>query len=905
MSLLARAIFPSKYHTRVPVWRRFVDPKKLLLKMCSTYAGISPGKISAQRQLLPSSVVPKHYRVYLDPDLAKLVYSGKVEIDLEVREVTNEVCLNVLDLTIKSVKLNGEATTSTREDKAAQTITWSFPTALQPRQTATLSVEFEGEINDKLCGFYRSLHKDSDGNQQVVATTQMEATDCRRAIPCFDEPALKATFDISIAANPKYTVLSNSSVKSVEQRSDGKQLTSFNTTPLMSTYLVAFIIGELNYVESRDFRVPVRVYATPGMEDRCQYAADLAAKTLAFFESRFGIEYPMPKCDMVGIHDFSAGAMENWGLITYRLVDIFYTEGKEPASAKTRVTEVVLHELAHQWFGNLVTMEWWDGLWLNEGFATWMSWFACDHFYPEWKVWETYVNDTYQGCMQLDGLRSSHPVQVSVNRADEVAQIFDAISYLKGSCVIRMVSQFLGENVFLKGIALYLSRHKYGNTTTDDLWAALSEASGQDVKKFMDAWTKVVGYPVLTVNEQIEGSSSIEVTQNRFLATGDVKSDEDETLYPIYLGVRKGDGSVDHGQVLNQRTGQVEVGSANQFYKLNADQNGIFRVKYPDSALSKLAVEGSRGANSKLSVEDRIGLVADLRALCGSYIPVTQLLTVVEQWKSDSEPNVLKVILDSLAFVATKIRFESPAIVEEFKEFRREIVVPLANKLGTTFDAGEDVRLTALRTGAIAAAIAVEEQKYINFALETFAKHGFDCEPNLKASVYAAVARYGKPEQWDRLLDHYLEGTNGTSGMSALRALGSSNLAERNTELLEMILKSVIRSQDSYVALVGMTVTSVEGNEMVWNWFTSNWSKLSELFPPSGSMLASIVRILVQSFTQQGQLDRVDSFFAEKDLSGFDRVLGQAMDCVRTNIRFLKSELHNVSAFLANRNNNH
>lgn len=901
MSLVALAAYSVKNHIKVPTLKRILHPSKLLFKMCSTHAGISSGKIGAQRQVLPSSVVPKHYRVFLNPDLTKFVYSGNVEIDLEVRDATDEVSLNILDLVIKSTKLNDEAITSSEENKDAQTITWKLPKTLQPKQTATLSIEFDGELNDKLCGFYRSVHKDSDGNQQVVATTQMEATDCRRAFPCFDEPALKASFDISIAADPKYTVLSNSSVKSVEERSDGKQLTRFETTPLMSTYLVAFVVGELSYVESKNFRVPVRVYATPGMEGRCQYAADLAAKTLAFFENQFGIEYPMPKCDMVGIHDFSAGAMENWGLITYRLVDVFYTEGKDPASAKTRVTEVVLHELAHQWFGNLVTMEWWDGLWLNEGFATWMSWFACNHFYPGWKVWETYVNDTYQGCLQLDGLRSSHPVQVSVNRADEVAQIFDAISYLKGSCVIRMVSQFLGEDVFLKGIAHYLSRHKYGNTTTDDLWAALSEASGKDVKKFMDVWTKDVGYPILTAKDQIEGSSSVEVTQNRFLATGDVKPNEDETIYPIYLGVRKSDGSVDHSQVLDQRTGKVEVGSADQFYKLNADQNGIFRVKYPDSTLAKLAAEGSRGANSKLSVEDRIGLLSDLRALCGSHVPVTQLLTVAEQWKSDSEPNVLTAILDSLAFVASKIRFESKDIRDEFKAFRRQIVVPLADKLGTSFVAGEDMRLTALRTQAIRAAIAVEDQKYIDFALSTFAEHKFDSEPNLQAGVYAAVAKYGKPEQWDELLNHYLEGTNGTSGVSALRALGSSESEDRKNELLKKILESQIRSQDSFAALAGIASSSIKGTEISWNWLTSNWSKLRELFPVSGSMIGYIVKIPVQMFTQKGQLDRVDAFFADKDLSGIDRALEQSKDSVRASISFLESDLQNVKRFLDSR----
>ncbi|GMF63997.1 unnamed protein product [[Candida] boidinii] len=293
-------------------------------------------------------------------------------------------------------------------------------------------------------------------------------------------------------------------VKEEVELGDDKKKVSFNTTPKMSTYLVAFIVGDLKYIEADyNYRIPVRVYTTPGLETQGRFSVELAAKTLEFFENKFDIDYPLPKMDMVAIHDFSAGAMENFGLVTYRVVDLLFDEKKSTLATKQRVAEVVQHELAHQWFGNLVTMDWWEGLWLNEGFATWMSWYSCNTFFPEWKVWEQYVTDSLQHALSLDSLRASHPVEVPVKRADEINQIFDAISYSKGSSLLKMLANWLGEDVFVKGVSNYLKKHKYGNTVTSDLWEALSETSGKDVVKVMDIWTKKVGFPVISVKEDV------------------------------------------------------------------------------------------------------------------------------------------------------------------------------------------------------------------------------------------------------------------------------------------------------------------------------------------------------------------------------------------------------------------
>ena len=319
---------------------------------------------------------------------------------LEVKEDTTSISLNTVEIDIHSTKISSGSSTISASPKVTynedtQTTTISFDKTIPAGSKAQLHQTFTGTLNDKMAGFYRSSYKDGrDGKEKFIATTQMEPTDARRAFPSFDEPALKATFDITLIADKNLTCLSNMDVASESEiestMSRGKKKVMFNRTPLMSTYLLAFIVGELNAIETNNFRVPVRVFATPDKDiEHARFSLDLAARTLAFYEKTFDSKFPLPKMDMVAIPDFSAGAMENWGLITYRVVDLLFDEKKSGASTKQRVAEVVQHELAHQWFGNLVTMDFWEGLWLNEGFATWMAWYSCNIFYPEWKVWQS------------------------------------------------------------------------------------------------------------------------------------------------------------------------------------------------------------------------------------------------------------------------------------------------------------------------------------------------------------------------------------------------------------------------------------------------------------------------------------------------------------------------------------
>ncbi|GAB7359225.1 hypothetical protein MBLNU230_g5884t1 [Neophaeotheca triangularis] len=862
--------------------------------------------ISKGREVLPKNVKPLHYDLTLEPNLKTFQYEGTVTIDLDVVEDTKSISLNTLDLDIKEtiIKSGGSVVSSTptlNYDEDSQTTKIDFDQTIPAGSKATLTQKFTGTLNDNMAGFYRSSYKDANGEEAYMATTQMEPTDARRAFPCFDEPALKATFTVTLVADDKMTCLSNMDVageKSVDSAMVGgkRKAVTFNKTPLMSTYLLAFIVGELKVYETNQFRIPVRVFCTPDKDvDHGKFSAELGAKTLDFYEKQFGIDFPLPKMDMVAIPDFSAGAMENWGLVTYRVVDVLLDEKTSSASTKQRIAEVVQHELAHQWFGNLVTMDFWDGLWLNEGFATWMSWYSCNAFYPEWKVWQGYVTDNLQSALGLDSLRSSHPIEVPVKRADEINQIFDAISYSKGSCVIRMVSKHLGEQTFMEGIRKYLKKHAYGNTETGDLWAALSEASGQDVERVADIWTKNVGFPVVSVTENAK-DNSISVKQNRFLRTADVKPEEDETLYPVFLGMRTKDG-VNEDLTLNKR--EQTFNAPMDFYKLNADHSGIYRTSYPPERLVKLGKNAKEGL---LTVEDRAGMIADAGALSAAgYQRTSGLLSLLKSF--DSEPDF--VVWDELSARVGAVRsawqFEDQATKDALKAFQRDLVSGKAHSMGWDFkesDGHIEQQFKALLFGSAASA---GDEKAKSAAFDMFGKFVAGdraaLHPNLRSAVYAVVLQYGGEKEYEAVLNEYRTAANSDERNAALRSLGRARQPELIQRTLAYSLSKEVKEQDIYLPLAGLRAHR-EGMEAFWTWMKENWDLLKKKMPPSFTLLGSVISMATSGFTHKDQLRDVEEFFKDKDQKGFNRNLAQSIDSIRAKQGWLERDGEDVEKWL-------
>lgn len=850
------------------------------------------------RELLPTNVIPRHYDITLEPDFDKFTFRGKVLIDFDVMEDSQSISLHTLEIDIHSanIKSGDKVTISSSaitydESKQVSKIELQSPISKGKTQ---LEIDFTGQLNDQMAGFYRSTYKNPDGSEGVLAVTQMEANDCRQAFPCFDEPMHKATFTVTLIADKHLTCLSNMNVASETQvtselNGTTKKAVKFHPTPLMSTYLVAFIVGELNYIETTNFRVPVRVYAPPSSNiEHGHFSLELAARTLAYYEKIFGAEYPLPKMDMVAIPDFAAGAMENWGLITYRVVDLMLDEQVSGAATKERVAEVVQHELAHQWFGNLVTMDWWEGLWLNEGFATLMSWQSCNEFWPEWRVWESYVTDNLQSALGLDSLRSSHPIEVPVKRASDVDQIFDAISYSKGSCVLRMISTYLGEETFLEGVRRYIKKHAYGNTQTDDLWAALADASGKPVREIMSIWTKNVGYPVVQVSEN-KDTSSIHVKQNRFLRTGDTKPEEDQVLFPVFLSLRTKDG-IDADLTLSERENDFKVKDLD-FFKLNANHTNIYRTSYSPDRLEKLGQAAKQGL---LTVEDRAGMIADAGALAISgYQKTSGVLNLLKGFDTEDSYVVWSEIIARVATVQGAWVFEDKSIKDGLERFVKDLVSERAHKLGWEFsdkDGHIEQQFKAMLFGAAGMA---GDEKIIAAAKDMFNKYMAGdktaVHPNIRGSVFGMALKYGGTEEYDKLIAFYHASTSGDERNTTLRSLGRARDPALVQRTLDLILSGDVKSQDLFMPASGLRGHAA-GIEALFNWLTEKWPEVQKRLSGQTPILSSMVSVCTGGFSRPDQLERVEKFFAGIDTKTFEQPLAQTKDAIRSKIAWIERD---------------
>lgn len=862
-------------------------------RYCSAMCSSTP---STEREILPTNVKPLLYDLTLEPFFDSFTYNGDLSIDLSVQEDTSSIVLNSLEIEISKAEVNGSAVSKISYDEDKQTATFDLSGPLTKGSNATLKLAFKGILNDKMAGFYRSSYKDDDGQTKYLATTQMEPTDCRRAFPSFDEPSLKAKFSISLISDKSLAHLSNMDVKEVVDLPDSRKKTVFNTTPLMSTYLVAFIVGDLKYVENNTYRVPIKVWATPGSEHLGQYAADIAAQTLAFFDKKFDIPYPLPKMDMVAIHDFSAGAMENFGLVTYRNIALLLDPKEANVNSKQQVTEVVMHELAHQWFGNLVTMDFWDGLWLNEGFATWMSWYACDALYPDWKVWESYVADSLQSALSLDALRSSHPIEVPVKRADEINQIFDAISYSKGSSLLKMISRWLGEDTFIKGVSNYLKKHKWGNTKTSDLWQSLSDVSGKDVVKVMDIWTKNTGFPIVQVEESDNG---LNITQNRFLATADVKPEEDKVLYPVFLGIRDSSG-IDESATLDTRSTQVKLDLKDDFYKINADQAGIYRTAYSPERWAKL---GEAGVSGKLSVEDRIGLVADASSLASSgFISTAGLLDLVKTWSNEDNYVVWTEILMSITSLRMALVFENEEIIEAINRFRLDLISDKLKEVGYEFSPSDSFATQQLKSKLFATAGVSGHKEVVNYALTALQNYVNGdkkaIHPNIRGSIFTINAILGDKKIYDQIFHIYTHPQSAEEKNTALRTLGQFRDEKILSGFTDLFLQpDVIKPQDIHVAMAGLRGHAM-GIKHLWKWTSSNWDAVYKAFPPGLSLLGYIVTSSTLSFTKPEQKKEVEDFFADKNTKGYDQALAQSLDVITAKSKRATRDVEVVTQWL-------
>ena len=856
--------------------------------------------------VLPETARPSKYRIKLQPDLKNFTFDGEQSVDLLILEATSTIVLNSIDLEISNTTLHANGTTLTSKsvtiDKDAETATLDFGETIQPGD-ARLEMVFTGELNDKLMGFYRSEYTSQDGETRYLATTQFEPTDARRAFPCWDEPAKKATFEVTLVFSDEYQAVSNTPV--VEEAVPGPGLKSvrFAETPIMSTYLLVFIVGNLTSIKERaDGGTTVGVWTTPGKEDQASFALDTSVKLLSYFNEYFGIPYPLPKLDHIAIPDFAAGAMENWGAVTYRETALLVDPDNSSAGTRQRVAEVIAHEMAHMWFGDLVTMEWWDDLWLNESFASWMGNKAVDWLFPEWEMWTQFVNMDTNRALSLDGLKNSHPIEQAVKNPAEVSQLFDAISYSKGASVIRMLENFLGEESFRKGLNRYLSSHMYDNARTEDLWSALETESGRPVTAIMDSWVKQMGYPVLQVeSDRTGGQTTLSVTQerfvyDRFLGDGEPDSDSDNEVWRVPVSASQG-SEESAVTVMDGRQTQIDVpGSGDGWVKLNPLQTGFFRVNYSTEDWQRLvpAIE-----SLELHATDRLGVQNDAYALSrAGLLPVTQFLSLAQAYKNEDDASVWSDLASNLRDIEQLISDE--AIHPAYQGFAREIFGPAARKIGWEPKSGEGHLDALLRSTVLSQAGSYHDPDVTAQASERFQKYLQDREtlaPNLRGVVFALAAQSGGKDVYDQIWGLEGETDLAEEKIRLLMSLTRFQRPELLNSTLADSLSAKVRSQDS-ITLVAGVAANPKGRDLAWEFVKDNWAEFDRRYGGGGFGLMRLVSIC-SHFNSQEKADEVDSFFAEHPAPAAERTIRQALERVRLNIKWLEQNRQELTDWFA------
>ncbi|HEX3035780.1 MAG TPA: M1 family metallopeptidase, partial [Thermodesulfobacteriota bacterium] len=829
--------------------------------------------------------------------------SGKEDVSIVIKQPTSKITLHAVDLMIKKAFLasGGKIVHAKKisSDKKKERVTFNFGKKLEG--SASLKVEFEGKLNDKMHGFYRTSYT-VDGVRKYGAATQFEATDARRAFPCWDEPARKAKFSVSLIVPNNLTALSNMPVISENPYGDSNlKRVTYSTTPVMSTYLLAFVIADLESIESMDRNgIPVRVWTTPGKREQARFSLECALHTLPYFSEWFDIPYSLPKLDMVSLPDFAAGAMENWGLITYRETAMLVDPENSAVTAKQRVAEVVDHELAHQWFGNLVTMAWWDDLWLNEGFASYMGPKAVNRQFPDWNTWTQYVADDFLVALHKDSLKNTHPIEVPVKNPYEISELFDAITYRKGSVVNRMIEHYLGEEDFRKGLNVYLNRYAYRNARTGDLWQALEDVSGKPVKAIMASYTKQPGYPVVIVRDKRNGDELVlGLEQKRFSLDG--KEDKQKLTWKIPIGILTSNtGSPIFTYMESERTDVTLKAGVNSWAKLNPSQSGFYRVLYSPELRARLTQAVESG---EIETVDRLGFLDDVFALSrAGLMKTSEALSVLKAYQHETDFSVWVAISRNLRYLDNLL--EGEQWKASFNAFARELFRPIAASKGwnkSSKDSHIDVMLRSLalrNLGGYGDKPTIGEAKS---RFQTFVNGG-NLDPDLRNAVYSVVAENGGEEVFENFLRIYNSTDLHEEKNRILSAMGNFSTENILRTVLEFAFSDKVRPQDLPIVLnsVGQ---NPRGRNLAWEFVKKNWEAIMGRYHEGGLFLIGrIIEGTTTAFTTRDKLQDVKVFFKSHKVPGAKRAIKQSLETIELNVKVLKRDRKDIRKWLEKHN---
>lgn len=822
---------------------------------------------------LPTHVVPSRYQLELEPDLAAATFFGSVVIDVEILEATDEIVCNAAELEIKSAQIltaDGTAVTPDhRLDDDTERLHLALPTDIAAGP-AHIELTFSGILNDRLRGFYRSTYQDEDGTSHTIATTQFESTDARRAFPCWDEPAYKATFATTLVVDQTHLAVSNTGVVRESFPDPDRRRVTFAETMPMSTYLVAFVVGPLETTDPIEVDgVEIRVVHRPGRGHLTSYALDVASHGLRWFSDYYAIPYPSDKVDLVAIPDFASGAMENLGCITFREVLLLIDPKTATQPELQTAAAVINHEIAHMWFGDLVTMKWWEGIWLNEAFATFMETACTDAYRPDWQVWTTFSRGR-SAAYATDALESTRPIEYPVRTPSEAEGMFDILTYEKGASLVRMLEQYLGVERFRDGVRHYLSTHAYANTDTSDLWDSLETTSGEPVRRIMDGWIYQGGYPLVELTETAHG---VAVSQRHFTLDPS-RSNDQRWAVPLSIRARRSghEDALDARFLLDGPVATLSGHSADDILTVNADSSGFFRVR-PTRGAVAAAVSGD------LTPSERHAVVDDAWALtvAGEFSAQAYLGTALG-FVDEDDLTVWQALAGSLGHLKRLIDDE-PANAAIFNERVRTLANLALERIGLQPDDSDDDRVRELRATLVVLLGTVADDPETIAASPQLRNHN---DATLATAALTVVAHHGTRSDFDEVRAASRQAPDPQTEQRNLRALADFRDTALIDELLEAIVSGEIRTQDGPYLIRRALINQHAGGH-VWAFTASHWDLLTGSFPSN-----SVARMLegIVMLDTSGQVTAVADFLAAHPVPQGAKQVAQHLERQRINAAF-------------------
>ena len=847
---------------------------------------------SANSYRLPQHVTPTRYDLKIEHDLGSFTFTGKETVALTVRESTSEILLNAVDLQIVNATIENDANVmhrgSVEFEPSTERCRIRFTTALQPGAWR-MTLSFTGILNDKLRGFYRSTYKDAEGNMRPLAATQFEATDARRAFPCWDEPAFKAVFAVTLAIDPALIAVSNTPIVA-QHHEAGKKVLQFADTIRMSTYLVAFVVGELESTEPVFVgSTPLRIWSVPGKARLTPFGLEIGAFSLKFFEQYYGIPYPSQKLDLLAIPDFASGAMENLGAITFRETALLVDRQTATHAEQERIADVVAHENAHMWFGDLVTMSWWNGLWLNEAFATFMEMMAVDAWKPEWQRWTTF-GVSRAVAMSVDGLHNTRPIEYPVIAPKDADAMFDVLTYEKGASVLRMLEQYIGPDVFRDGVREYLRVHAYDNADTGDLWAALGHAAQQPVPDVMNAWIFNPGYPILIVKQD---GDHLTIEQQRFTylaqpLTAPSAEVNQHWQVPVQMRIMANGTSESRRLLLDEPRTQVTLPERFESVVLNEGGHGFYRVRYTPELLQRLV----RLMPNGLAAIERFNIINDAWAsTVAGLMPMADYLDLTAQFKPDRDKNVWEIILGSLH---TLNRMIDASDRPKLEALVRDRVGPAFADLGWIPQKGESELTKQFRAEIIRAlGILGNDQAVQQRATELYAIPN-SVDPNILPAIIAILAHIGDDARYREYVQRFKHAATPQEERRYLYSLALYQPRELLQHTLQKAINGEIRTQDAPF-MVRMVMGSVYGRELAWDFVKQQWDTMDRLYPKNG--LRRMCEGITSLVTPELERD-VRRFFVERKIDLGGKTLEQYLEQLHIGVTLRERDGKTLARYL-------